>query len=186
MNHHQPYIPLTSRDSDAKWCSRVERINWLLLLRSLISLIHSFIQLISIAPFKVPYSSEALPKIARILCQSFMPKRHRQFAQCPYVAAIAGFEPATLRTKGLESTSAPQRPTLVPGSYSLLLQSRNVTSKANFAQRFRSAVVEGTQHSASRRVGLLFLQEQTVFFSVSAAIAADASNIVNCWMMMAA
>ena len=33
-------------------------------------------------------------------------------AQGPYVAAIAGFEPATLQTKGDESTDEPPRPTI--------------------------------------------------------------------------
>jgi len=33
-------------------------------------------------------------------------------AQGPYMAAGAEFEPATLRTKGVESTNEPQRPTL--------------------------------------------------------------------------
>ena len=32
-------------------------------------------------------------------------------AQGPYVAARAGFEPTTLRTKGNESTNEPPRPT---------------------------------------------------------------------------
>ena len=35
-----------------------------------------------------------------------------EFAQGPYVAARAGFEPATLGTKGAESTNAPLRPTM--------------------------------------------------------------------------
>ena len=33
-------------------------------------------------------------------------------AQSPYVAARAGFEPTTLRTKGVETTNAPPRPTI--------------------------------------------------------------------------
>src|SRR6218665_3012328 len=32
-------------------------------------------------------------------------------AQGPYVAATAGFEPTTLRSKGMDFTSAPPRPT---------------------------------------------------------------------------
>ena len=35
-------------------------------------------------------------------------------AQGPYVAARAGFEPATLRTKGTESTNEPPRPMHTP------------------------------------------------------------------------
>ena len=34
-------------------------------------------------------------------------------AQVPYVAARVGFKPATLRTKGDESTNEPPRPTRV-------------------------------------------------------------------------
>ena len=34
-------------------------------------------------------------------------------AQGPYVAARAGFEPTTLRWKGIDSTNAPPRPTLM-------------------------------------------------------------------------
>ena len=34
-------------------------------------------------------------------------------AQGPYMAARAGFEPATLLTKGTESTNEPSRPTLL-------------------------------------------------------------------------
>ena len=33
-----------------------------------------------------------------------------RLAQSPYVAARAGFEPMTLRTKGVDSTKAPPRP----------------------------------------------------------------------------
>src|SRR6218665_1638765 len=46
--------------------------------RSQIHVYHLFIQAISIAPLQVHYSSETLPDTARILCRSFMPKRHRQ------------------------------------------------------------------------------------------------------------
>ena len=57
------------------------------------------------------------PDTARILCRSFTPKRHNcatvseGLAQGPYVAARAGFEPTTLRTKGIDSTKAPTCPT---------------------------------------------------------------------------
>ena len=46
-----------------------------------------------------------------------MPQRHRQsstrdeLAQGPYVAARVGFEPATLRMKGIKPTTEPRRPT---------------------------------------------------------------------------
>ena len=58
-----------------------------------------------------PLLLRGAPDTARILCRSFTPKRHRQLAQCPYVAARMGFEPTTLRTKDVESTNAPPRPT---------------------------------------------------------------------------
>src|SRR6218665_571535 len=51
---------------------------------------------------------------ARILCRSFTPKHHRQLAQGPYEAASAGFQPATLRMKVIESTNVPPRHTNVP------------------------------------------------------------------------
>jgi len=69
------------------------------------SFIHSFIHSTFIAPLQVHYYSKSLPHTAR----SFTPKRHNRAtaseglarnAQGPYVAAIAGFEPATLLTKG--------------------------------------------------------------------------------------
>src|SRR6218665_3301534 len=54
------------------------------------------------------------PETARLPCRSFTPKRHRQLRVQdfpPNVAARAGFEPATLQTKGTESTNEPPRPT---------------------------------------------------------------------------
>src|SRR6218665_532315 len=49
---------------------------WLFLGRHLdCNVIHSFIPAISIAPLQVHYYSEALPTTARILYQSFTPKR---------------------------------------------------------------------------------------------------------------
>src|SRR6218665_2404020 len=53
-----------------------------------------------------PLLLRGAPDAARIPCRSVMPKSHRQllrvkdFAQGPYEAAGAGFEPATLRMKG--------------------------------------------------------------------------------------
>src|SRR6218665_1354557 len=61
----------------------------------------------SIAPRQVHYYSEALPTTAR----SFTPMRHRQLRvkELPKVGYLrngkAGFEPATLRTQGTESTN---------------------------------------------------------------------------------
>src|SRR6218665_716453 len=36
----------------------------------------------------------------------------KRLAQGPYVAARAGFEPTTVRSKGIDSTNAPPRPTI--------------------------------------------------------------------------
>ena len=41
-------------------------------------------------------------------------------AQGPYAAAWAGFEPTTLRTKGVDSTNEPLHPALFIKSYSKL------------------------------------------------------------------
>src|SRR6218665_2390046 len=76
-----------------------------------------FIQAISIAPLAVHYYSEALPtqhgycvggsrRSATISCERRTSPTHLQ------LAARAGFEPATNRTKGVESTNEPPRPTL--------------------------------------------------------------------------
>ena len=53
------------------------------------------------------------PETARILCRNFTTKRHRQLQMKDYLAARAGFEAATLRTKGHEFTDEPPRPTNV-------------------------------------------------------------------------
>ena len=60
--------------------------------------------------------SEALPTKALTLCRSLHAEAQQAtpsegLAQCPYVATIAGFEPAILRSKGINSTNAPPRPT---------------------------------------------------------------------------
>ena len=71
---------------------------------------HSFIQAISIAPLLVLYNSEALPAqhgyFAGISRRSATGD-NKELAQGPYVAAREGFEPMTLRTKGVDSTNAP-------------------------------------------------------------------------------
>src|SRR6218665_1374956 len=83
------------------------------------SLIHS-------GYFHSAYSSSLLlrsaPDTTRILLPEFHAKAPQAIAsegldQGPYVATIAEFEPATLRTKGVESTSAPPRPTPLCGAY---------------------------------------------------------------------
>src|SRR6218665_1608049 len=74
--------------------------------------IHSFIQAISIAPVQVHYS-EALPTQHGhcALCRNFTPSEG--LARGPYVAARAGVEPMTLRTRGVDSTNAPLTPQMV-------------------------------------------------------------------------
>jgi len=80
-------------------------------------LIHSFIH--SGYFYSASSSLRVASDTARILCQSFTPKHHGQtvsegLALGPYVAARAGLEPATLRTKGVESTNVPRHPTNMP------------------------------------------------------------------------
>src|SRR6218665_345937 len=78
------------------------------------SLIHSFnFYSASSSPLLLRGALDA----ARILCRSLTPKRHRELRvknlpkdQGPYVAARAGFDPATIRTKDDESTTEPPRP----------------------------------------------------------------------------
>ena len=77
-------------------------------------LIHSFIQAISIAPLQVHYS-EALPT-KHGYCVEFRPEApqaivNEGLSQGTYVAARAGYEPATLQKKGDESTNVPPCPT---------------------------------------------------------------------------
>ena len=60
--------------------------------------------------------SEALPTTALTLCRSLHDEAlqatvSKVLAQGPYVAARAGFEPATLLSKDIDSTNAPPRPT---------------------------------------------------------------------------
>ena len=67
---------------------------------------HTFIQAISIVPLLVHCYSKALPTQRRYGMVS------AGLAQGPYVAVCReGFEPATLRTKGVEYTNEAPRPT---------------------------------------------------------------------------
>src|SRR6218665_54464 len=80
--------------------------------------IHLFIQIISIAPLQVHYYSEALPTqhgyCARVSRRSAT--GNCKLRTCPRslcaMAARTGFEPTTLRLKGIDSTNAPPRPTI--------------------------------------------------------------------------
>ena|SRR6218665_1455365 len=73
---------------------------------------HSFIQVISIAPLQVHYySRHSRGTVPEFLAEAPQATASEGLAQCPYVAARTGFEPATLRTKGVESTNAPPQST---------------------------------------------------------------------------
>src|SRR6218665_1979539 len=80
----------------------------------------SFIQAISLAPLQGHHNSEALSTIiitntvSEFHAEAPLAAASEGFAQGPYVAARAGFEPMTLRTKGDESTNKPPRPTHCP------------------------------------------------------------------------
>src|SRR6218665_3688416 len=82
--------------------------------------VYHFVRAILSVPFCplpfCPVTPRGAPDTARILCRNFTPKRHRQLwakdlPRGPYVAARAGVEPMTLRTKDVDSTKAPPRPT---------------------------------------------------------------------------
>ena len=77
--------------------------------------IHSFIQAISIAPIQMStttqrrsrHSTDTVPEFHSEAPQETVSKG---LAQNPYMAARAGVEPMTLRTKGVDSTNAPHAP----------------------------------------------------------------------------
>src|SRR6218665_318238 len=62
-----------------------------------------------------PLLLRSAPNAAWIRCRSFTLKRHRQqqVKDLPKVPTwrLAGFEPMTLRSNGIDSTNAPPRPT---------------------------------------------------------------------------
>src|SRR6218665_156541 len=78
---------------------------------------NSFIQVVSIAPLQVHYYSEALPTQHEYCVEVSRRKPQATasegLAQGPYVAARAGFKPATIRTKGVKSTNGPPRPIIM-------------------------------------------------------------------------
>src|SRR6218665_1872835 len=73
---------------------------------------HSFIQTISIAPLqrRSRRSTDTAPEFH---AEAPHATESERLAQGPYVAAKAGIEHMTLRTKGVDSTKAPPRPTIV-------------------------------------------------------------------------
>ena len=70
-----------------------------------------FIQAISTAPLQVHYYSEALPTQYGYCVGVSQVTTSEGLAQGLYLAARTGYEPATIRTKGAESTNEPPRPT---------------------------------------------------------------------------
>src|SRR6218665_61114 len=72
---------------------------------------HSFIQTISIAPRKSTTtqrrSQHSTDTVSEFHAESPQVTLSEELAHGPYVAARAGFEPAILRTKGVESTNEP-------------------------------------------------------------------------------
>jgi len=78
-----------------------------------------------------PLLLRGAPATARILCRSFMPcavgNCEWRIAQDPYVAARAGLEYTTIRTKGNESTDRPTLPTS-SSIFSLLILCQNLLS----------------------------------------------------------
>src|SRR6218665_447473 len=81
--------------------------------------VHSFILFYFYSASLSPLLLRGAFDTAYMLCRSFTPKAPQAtpsegFAQSPYVAARAGLEPATIGTKGVESTNEPPRPTPRP------------------------------------------------------------------------
>src|SRR6218665_3948556 len=87
------------------------------------SFIHSFNPDIYIAPLHVHYYSEALPTTVIYSVGVYRTKRYyrqpyiyyillvKDLPKDPGVAARMGFDPTTFRSKGIESTNVPPRPT---------------------------------------------------------------------------
>src|SRR6218665_1056772 len=95
------------------------RVTWISIFKGdllfILSFIHSFIQ--AIAPLQVHTSHKRSRHVTDTL-----PELHAEepqttasegLAQGPYMAARYGFQPATFRTKGAESTNAPPRPRML-------------------------------------------------------------------------
>src|SRR6218665_1852787 len=85
------------------------------------SLIHSFIQAISIAPLQLQLQGHYTTRRRSRHSTDTVPEFHAEapqatvsegLAQGPYVAARLGVQPMTIQTKGVDSTSAPPRPTM--------------------------------------------------------------------------
>src|SRR6218665_1884579 len=76
-----------------------------------------FIQAISIAPLRGHYYTEAHPTqhyaVSEFHAEAPQTILSERLVQGPYVAARAGFEPDTIRTKGAKSTNEPPSPIMV-------------------------------------------------------------------------
>src|SRR6218665_3301926 len=87
------------------------------------------------------------PDPAPILYRSFTPKQHRQLRVKDLPEVSTGFEPATIRTKGIESTNEPPRPT----NYSIIII-------VLFCK-----CVRGLHNFANDNSGLLILQDASIY-----------------------
>ena len=56
--------------------------------------------------------TSAIDTVSEITRRSATAIASEGLAQCHYVATMVGFEPTTLRLKGIDSTNAPSRPTI--------------------------------------------------------------------------
>ena len=78
-------------------------------------IIISFIQAISMAPLQVNYysrhSRHSTDTVLEFHAEALQATASEGLAQCLYVAARAGFEPATFQAKGVESTNEPPHST---------------------------------------------------------------------------
>ena len=84
----------------------------------ILSYVHSFIQAISIASLQGYTSTQSQRRsrhstdtVSEFHAEASQATASEGLAQSPYMAARAGFEPATLRTKGVESINEQLRPT---------------------------------------------------------------------------
>src|SRR6218665_890737 len=108
------------------------------------SFIHSFIQAISIVPLQATttqrrsrHNTDTVPEFHAEAPQATVSEG---LAQGPYVAARAGVEPMTLRTKGLDSTNAPPTPHNIDIIHGSIRMSRVVPLNQNSAPLFLLSV----------------------------------------------
>ena len=90
---------------------------WLQYVQMALEFIHSFILVISIAPFKST-TTQRRSRLQHGHCigvsrRSAQATVGKGLAQGPYMTARAGIEPTTLRLKAIDSTKAPPCPTIL-------------------------------------------------------------------------